>query len=199
MSLINTSIPTQGFEIVRDTIGAVLKIELEKQKTLKGFDYPINVYTERSAPFDQTEEVMIMVSLDSANYTNTNEMSTHGLTSFNVDIYASAKQTPLMQGGYASSKKRDFFLGMVRYILQDHHYKTLGLPLGTIMGTYVEGFEIFEVSNNQDANFVKMSRLSFSVRINENQSLWEGIDISTIFTGVKLDLTEKGYQYETIN
>jgi hypothetical protein len=199
MSLINQIIPQQGFEVVRDVIGAILKIELEKQKELQLLNDDINVFIGRNTPFQQSEKLMFNVLLDSADYTGSNQKSVSEKTVFFVDIYTSAKETESNDGGYLSSSKRDKYLGMIRYILQDHHYQTLGLPPGSIMGTQVDGFENFESSNNQDAAFVKMSRLTFSVRIVEDQSLWEGIEINSIFTDVKLDLTELGYQYEFIN
>lgn len=198
MSLINEVIPQQGFEVVRDTIGAVLKTELDKQKALKNLTDEIDVYVSRSTPFSQSEKLMINVLLDSANYSNNHEKGTHGYTLFFVDVYTSAKETAGDIGGKISTNKRDLYLGMIRYILQNHKYKTLNLPVGLIMGTYVEGFENFEPNNSQDAAFVKMARLTFGVRINESQSLWEGIEINTIFTSVNLDLTNLGYVYETV-
>lgn len=199
MSLISTEIPKQGFEVVRDLIPALLKIELENQKIIKNLQEEINVFSARSTPFQQSEVMMINVLVDSADYSSTGEKSTQGRTNFFIDIYSSGKENEDEDGAYVSIKRRDLYLGMIRYILQDHHYKTLGLPPGLIMGTYVDGFENFEPNNNQDASFVKMSRLSFSVRILEDQSLWNGIEINTIFTDVKLDLTERGYKYELIN
>lgn len=199
MSLINNEIPSQGFEVVRDLIPAILKIELEKQKVLKGLTDEINIFSGRNTPFQQSEVLMINVSVDSANYSNSHEKGTHGGTIFFIDIYTSAKETADGDGGYLSTKKKDMYLGMIRYILQDHHYKTLGLQPGLIMGTSVDGFENFEPNNNLDSSFIKMSRLNFSVRILEDQSLWNGIEINSIFTDVKLDLTDKGYKYELIN
>lgn len=198
MSLISQEIPVQGFEVVRDTIGAVLQTELSSQKILKGLTDEIEVFVGRSTPFMQSEKLMINVLLDSANYSNNHQKGTHGYTLFFVDIYTSAKENDDDTGGKISTNKRDLYTGMIRYILQDHHYKTLNLPVGLIMGTAVEGFENFEPNNAQDAAFVKMCRVTFAVRINESQSLWEGIEINTIFTSVNLDLTELGYVYETI-
>lgn len=199
MSLINGVIPAQGFEIVRDLVGAVLKTELEKQKTLQNLTNDISVFNSRSTPFAHSEKLMINVLLDSADYGTFNEKSQSGLTNFFIDIYVSAKESENVDGGYAATLLKDKYLGMIRYILQDHHYKTLGLAPGSILGTYVNGFENFEPNNTQDSSFVKMGRLSYSVRIYEDQSLWDGIEINTIFTKVKLNLTNKGYEYEFNN
>ena len=199
MSKITGIIPKQGFEIVRDLVGAILKVELDEQKILQGLTDEINVYNSRSTPFHQSEKIMINVSTDSANYDNEHVVGVTGRTSFFIDIYTSAKEKEDADGGLLSTILKDKYLGMIRFILQDHHYKTLGLAPGLIMNAKVEGFENFEPSNNQDASFVKMARLSYSVKLYENQSVWNGIEISTIFTDVKLDLTERGYKYELIN
>ena len=196
MSLISENISQQGFEIVRDLIGAIIKVELENQKQLKGLTDDINVFSGRSTPFQQSEKLMFNVLIDSGDYSNIHEKGAHEKTNFFIDIYTTAKESATVDGGYASTVQRDSYLGMIRYILQHHFYQTLGLEPGFIMGTYVDGFENFEPSNNQDASFVKMSRLSFSVRICESQSLWNGIEINSIFTTVKLGLTDRGYKYE---
>lgn len=198
MSLINEIIPEQGFEKVRDAIGAILKLELEAQKSLQSLTEDINVFIGRNQNFNQSEILMINVLCDSANYSNIHEKGSHGGTNFFIDIYCSAKQNPTDDGGYVSTKKRDKYLGMIRYILQNHKYIKLGLPAGLIMGTYVEGFENFEPTNSQDTSFIKMSRLSYSVRIVEDQKLWDGVEINAIFTTVKLDETDKGFKYESI-
>jgi len=195
--LIANAIPEQGFEIVRDAIGSILYTELKNQKKIQQFDEPINVFNSRSTPFQHSEVLMINVLLDSASYSQMTERSVQSGVNYFVDIYSSAKESLNNTGGLNSAIRRDKFLGMVRYILQDHHYKVLGLPLGCIMGTYVESFESFEPSNAQDSAFVTMTRLTFNVRLGENQSVWDGNEINTIFTGVRLDQTDKGYQYIT--
>lgn len=195
MILIAEKIPEQGFEVVRDAVGAILKTEIENQKKVQGLELSPEVYIGRCTPFSHSEKIMINVLLDSGNYSNFTESDSENGVRFFVDIYCTAKQTPTNTGGYNSTKIRDRYLGMIKYILQDHRYKTLNLPLGCVMGTYVLGFENFEPSNNQESSFIKMSRLTFSVRINESNPLWDGLEIKSIFTHVKLDLTDLGYKY----
>ena len=63
MALITQIIEEQGFEKVRDAIGAVLKTELANQKTLQGYSHDATVYVGRSAPFQQDEVLMVNVLL----------------------------------------------------------------------------------------------------------------------------------------
>jgi len=192
--IINEIIPEQGFEKTRDAIGAILKLELDSQKEKQQFIYPIDVYVGRSTPFHHSEEIMVNVLLDSGNASSIHERGSQDSNNFFIDIYVSSKENSKNIGGYNATKIRDKFIGMCRYILQNHRYKTLNLPLGCIMGTYVTGFENFEPTNSQDSSFVKMSRLSYNVRVSENQKVWDGLEINSIFTKMKLDLTSKGYQ-----
>lgn len=195
MALITDIIQQQGFEKVRDAIGAILTLELANQKVLQGLQEDINVYVGRSVPFQQSEGFMINVLLDSTNYGSMNEVDVMGSTNFNIDIFTTGYEDINNIGGYNSSVTRDKYLGMCRSILQSTIYKTLGLPLGLIGGTYCENFEVFDSPNAQDSSFTTMARLSFSVRILENQQLWSGVNLADSFTDVKLDLTDKGYKY----
>lgn len=199
MSLISEQISSRGFEIVRDAIGSVLKTEMDAQKVLQSLPDENNIFIGRNTPFNQSEKLMINIMLDSAGYGSFNEASSHGSTTYFIDVYVAAKTSTDKPGGFAASQMRDKYMGMIMYILQHHKYVILGLPVGFIMGTYVEGFENFEASNNQDATYSKMGRITFSVRINESQTLWAGLELSSIFTDIKLELTEKGYKLETQN
>ena len=199
MPLITENIPAQGFEVVRDAIGAILKDEIENQKSLKGICQNTEVFVGRSTPFQHAEVVMINVLFDGFNTSNFHEQGVHETAIYYVDLYVSAKETVQKDGGYNATALRDFYMGMIRYILQDHHYCRLGLLNNGIMGTYVDSLENFEPVNAQDSAFVKMGRLTFRVRINETQSLWEGVLVQDSFTDVKLDLTDKGYKFELVN
>jgi hypothetical protein len=197
--MITNNIPTQGFEIVRDLIGTILYSNLLVQKTLKNLPDEINVFTGRTSPFQSSEKLMINIVSDSSAYNSFTEYNVQGSTNYFIDVFCTAAETESNTGGKLSTNKRDMYIGMIRYILQSTIYKTLQMTPGLVLGTYVEGFENFDSSNNQDASFVKMSRLTFSVRLNESQNLWEGVVISSIFTDVKLELTDLGYKFKEEN
>ncbi len=197
MALISKIIPEQGFEIVRDVIGVILKDELESQKEKQPsrITEDINIYSNRIKPFAQSEVFMINISCDSGNYTNRSQSGNHGGFNYNIDIFATGKESESENGGLNSAKIRDKFNGLITYILSDTHYRTLSLPNGLIMGTTIQSFDNFDSPNSQDAAFTQTCRIVFNVRMAESQSFWEGIGLNTINTDVKLGLTENGYKY----
>lgn len=193
--LINENIPKQNFEIIKETIASILFLELEHQRTLKSLPNETKVFLERSSAFQQSEVLMINVLLDSANYSFSTQSLTEGSTVYFIDLYTTGKSTSTATGGEASAIERDLYLGMIRYVLTSTKYKTLNLPNGAISGTSLDSFENFNSSENE-ANSVKICRITFSVRINENQNLWDGLDVSNMFTDIRLKETNQGYRYE---
>ena len=198
-AIIDHAIPSQGFELVRDLIGAILKEELENQKTLQNLPEEIQVFSERTTPFGNEEELAINVLLSSANYTGMTQKDTQGRTMFLVDIYTNGRASNGTPGGLDSSKRLHKYIGLVRYILQYSEYKTLSLPLGVIAGGSVDDFNIMEPSQQQDSNFTRMGRVSVSYRIQENQALIQGTTLESMITTVKLEDTDLGYRFELIN
>ena len=198
-AIITDLIPKQGFEIVRDAIGSILKNELENQKIIQNLDEDISVYQERTTPFSNEENLAINVLLSSANYSGMTQKDTQGRTMYFIDVYTNAASNPNGTGDYNSSVRLHKFIGLIRYILQYSEYKTLGLPLGLIAGGSVDDFNILDPSQQQDTNFIRMARISISYRIQENQSLIQGIPLLNNSTGVKLSETDLGYVYEFQN
>jgi len=78
--------------------------------------------------------------------------------------------------------------------LSSTKYKTLGFQAGFIGGTMVDSIQFLDNFGNQEANFVSMSRIVFTARLNENQLAWEGIALLGNDTNIKLDSTNKGYK-----
>ena len=193
--LITEPIPKQGFEIVGEQLGAILKIELEGQRTLKNMQDVFDVYSERTSPYDKGEGTMVNVLLDGGEFDVHNPSGQQGKTRFNVDVYAAGRSNPDKRGDAVSIKLVQSYIGMIRYILSSTKYKTLGLPPGTIGGTYVTGHQVYDIDNNQDASYVRMMRLTYEVRIYETQQLWAAVPLLINNTQVKLDDTEKGHLY----
>lgn len=198
-AIITHIIPVQNFELVRDLIGAIIKVELENQKVLKTLSEDINVYQERTTPFSNAEELAINVLLSSANYSGMTQKDSQGRTMFFIDIYTNGKASPELTGGLDSSKRLHKYIGLIRYILQYSEYKTLSLPPGIIAGGSVDDFAILDPTLQQDSSFTRMGRISVSYRIQEQQQLVQGVAFEEIITQVKLAETDLGYQYQLIN
>jgi hypothetical protein len=193
-ALIHTAIGQQGFEKVKDRIAEILLVELTNQKQLQEFEEDIEVFNERIAPMDEAETLYFNILLDSGSYSNKNQLDQEGNTIYFIDVYTSGKAGEQV-GTSDSTQRRDKFLGMVRYILSDTRYNMLGFDYGLIAGSQVERFSTLDPSHKEDSSYTNFGRLQFSVRIVENQTLWDGVEVVGNNTNVKLDLTDKGFKY----
>ena len=189
----------QNFEIARDKIGEILLLELTNQKNLQGFEEDVNIYQSRTSPINNSEQLMINVSLESADYSEKNQRDTSGKTMYTIDIYTTGIGNQSYDGSRDSSNRCHKFLGMIRYILSHTTYRTLTMPLGSVGGTKVESFVVMESDLRQDSNFVVMARLLFSVRLDESQSLETGIPFEGNESKFKLEQTYLGYIYKFTN
>ena len=191
-ALIDNIIPKQGFEIVLERIACIILLELKNQKTLQNFSDVFSVWTERQSAFDKSEDdVMISVGLDSINFNGQTQHDTQGLTTFFIDIYSTGVETKFKSGDDVSRERNLKFAGMIRYIFGSTQYKTLNFAPGLIGGVYVNTIQN-QLNYGQDADFIKFSRVSISVRIQENSQMWEAIELLGNDTTIKFDNTDKG-------
>jgi hypothetical protein len=197
--MIDGIIPSRNFELVRDQIGLVLLQELSNQKILQSLDENILIYSERTSPINSNELLTINIGLDSGDYSSKDQSSSAGKIIYNIDVYTVGFADSEKDGSKDSAFRLHKYIGMIHYILNHAMYKTLDLPLGIIAGTSVDNFSIMDSDLKQDSSHVKMGRISFSVRMIENQTLEYGVDLLSNETKVKLDLTDLGYIYKLIN
>lgn len=199
MALITTPIGEQGYEKVRDAIGAILLLELTNQKTLQGFDEEIKIYRERLTPMQSDDNLYLNVLLDNAQYSNKTPADSQGLTLYNIDAYGTGITNGSVTGDLDSATRIHKFLGMCRYILDSTHYNRLGLPLGLISGVAVQSINMLDAPIHEgDSDYTRFGRLTVAVRICENQALWDSVELLGNDTQVKLDETDRGFVY-TLN
>lgn len=199
MALINSIIGPSGVEIIKHTIAAILKEELENQKVLQEDTFPINVFVDRMVPIDKSEILVINVRFESLNPESINQHGSQETGTFTIDTWATAKQTSTKRGDLLSTDLRDKIIFQIKAILQSNFYVTLGLQPGLIMSSNVQNIEPYEPNNNQDASFVSMARLNHEVRFYQDYQVYEGVEITNNLTNVKLSDTDLGYKYELIN
>ena len=197
-AIITEIIPKQNFELVGEQIGAILTLELANQKVIQPLRLPEahTVFFERIVSVGHTEEVVIITSFDSFNTLHKTQSDTQAGTNYFIDVYASGAAKGDDSGDKIVAIKLLKYVGLCRYILQTHKYKTLGFAPGFIGGVGVQNIQMFEQQNTPDANFSRMCRINFQVRINESQQLYEGVLLDDNITSVKLEETELGYQYK---
>ena len=192
-------INSQNFEIIRDGIASILLQELTNQKNLQNFDEEINIYSERTTPMSNDELLTINLNLESGDYNDKTQAGVAGKMIYNIDIYTGGYENEDEKGSFNSAVRLHRYIGLIRYILSHTTYRTLNMPLGVISGTSIDSFYVMESDLKQDSGFIKMSRMVFSVRVNESQLMEVGIELQENETVVKLHETEKGYIYKFIN
>ncbi len=200
MSKITNIINAQAFEIIRDRIGTILQDEIDNQSVITYDPYlaSINVTIENKAPTDITELPTINVAVASGDYGNKNQGSVDGTYSYNIDVYTCAESTSSIRGDKKSTLYLQRIIGLIRYILEDPTYKTLGynpLPVPIILGTMVSNVSFKEIDKDDSYN-VAMGRVVFTVKANESNKLIIPNLISGYQTTINLSNTALGYFYE---
>lgn len=196
---IPTLIPPESFELVRDRIAQILAEEITNQFALGGENALdlTQVALERTVPFDKTEMPCINVNLQRSTQETQIAVNTDETTLFNIDCYQSGISSDANKGDVLAKLKLQRLMGVVRAILENPRYKTLGFAPGFIMNRHVMSMDFAPVDNG-DSLSVSMGRVLLSVKIPENTELIQPTIADGFDTQMKLELTDKGYTY-TVN
>lgn len=202
MGKIQAKIPKQNFEIIRDRIAAILKDELDHQYAgLGNYDFAdIAVTTEDNSSTDKTDCPIVNVALSKASWDNENLGSSDGTYVFDIDVVTNAKTEDARDGNYIASILMQRIAGGIRSILKNPVYKTLDFTTvpGFILRTTVSELNI-RARHQNDALNSEMGRITFVVMANETTSYIEALMVEDYLTKVKVNNTQKGYQYYGVN
>lgn len=201
MAVIPGEIGRQSYELVGERIATILADELPEQFALSTAAPELKaalaaqVFTERIVPFDKTEVPCVNVQMASGDYSGQTVKQDDGTYTFFIDCYTSAKNTDDVKGDQYAMVKLKKLMGVVRSILKDTRYKTLGYAPGFIMSRQISGIAI---ANNaqQDATHTVMGRITLVVKVPETVELIEPELIAGYQTTVKLFETELGYLWD---
>jgi hypothetical protein len=200
-SILSEIIGVQNFEVVANRIGSILLEEIHNQKTIQGFDDEIEIFNERIEPFSKEQDVMITIAFREAEYAGQNTRDIQGEYIYFIDIFTSGWGEEEVSPSIVSKNKLFRYVGLVRYILSTGKYLTLGFPPGFIGGKYIEKITLdtdysnFGNHSNYDGSYIRFARIMYKVRVQENQELWQGIELQGNTTNVTLDDTEKGTKF----
>jgi hypothetical protein len=197
MSKITKQIPPQAVEWIRDRIGVILKDEIAAQISMPGTKLPmdIEVYAERCIPFDMEELPAINVSVDAGSWDNKHPGEADVTCVFNIDCIVNAKHTLDDMGDKLAAIKAQTMLGVVRYILEDPIYYTLGFEAPFIQRTWCSDF-LLGNERSTDEKETQVARLKFNVRASDNNDLISPQLIDGYDTNVKIEETNSGYKYQ---
>ena len=198
MTLLTEIIPIQNFEIVRNQIGAIIKLELEGQASLNTEEAELlsaSVFVERTKKIDHTETPLINVLFDNG-VPNSQDTNTQDNTyAYNIDFFTGSKTNQDEEGDKLSRFKMNRLMGVVRAILESPHYRTLGLATPSVMNRMITNITAGGPIDNEDSRNVMFGTLTLGVRISETTEQFKPIPLQGSDTTVKLEDTEKGYQY----
>lgn len=204
MSRIGHIITPQAFEFIRDRVANILQDELDNQFLLS-YDpsLDIGVEIERNTPFDESDLPAINVSVDAGTWANKHQGCTTGTYQINIDTVTSGSASPGKSGDSVSAIKGHRIAGLVRCILEDPQYKTLGystVPPNKpfVVRVYCSDIK-FGNSGAADANNQVTSRVVLTVEAIETADLIIPNLIEGYDTVVKMDNTSQGYFYQGEN
>lgn len=201
-------IPKSNFELVRDRIALILKEELDNQALLQGTisteippdptipnpDLVTNIFIERFTPPDKSEGNVLIVKIADGRFDNQAPISQVGSMNYFIDIYTNGEESQSEDGYFDSSSRLQRLAGLVRSIIQNPVYDRLSFANGIIQKRSVSNIQFADVSDEKDAVFTRMARVTLSIDVYESQTGISAIDAEGYDTQIKIALTNKGYK-----
>ena len=197
------------FQIVRDQIAAILKLNVTNQMALaaaSGKDetlWDLRVFSERNNPWEEFQDAegpkppIVNVWYDSSDFddagsSSVNNQKTNAM--YNVDIYACGVSAETADGHSSGDESAALTLHnaacLVRNILMAGVYTYLGLR-GTVWGRKVTAVNIFQPSaDNATVQNIIGARISFRVTFTEESPQVDGVLLEAI--AIQVDRAENG-------
>lgn len=202
MSLINGQIPSQNYELIRDRIGAILATEIAYQASLDTtLEVPSKIDIERFIPYNaDTEFPAINVNFWKGEYGNTDVRKTEGTYYFNIDCYADSPNVGTVRGDKLATAKLQRIMGLVRAILKNPAYITLGFVADVIGQVEIQGIYVANKSIVPDALNETVGRVILKIRALETVNLINNQNFAQEVTAsLKIGTSNKGYFYDLVS
>ena len=197
---LNYIIPTQKFELIRDSIGVILATEIANQKLLTSNNlFDAVTYLERFVAFDPTELPAINVVYNDTKFTNQDMVSQTGENTYYIDVVTSAEDSSTMRGDKQASINCHKLLGVIRTILSAGEYRFLGLAQGIVQTKTISSISISQPSSNSDSLHVISGRLEIKIKANESNNDLPSIDLTEIFSNFTIEETNFGNKITILN
>jgi hypothetical protein len=197
---IDAIIPAANFELIRDQIGAVLLLEIGNQKVLDPtFQQPNKIWVERFVPFNANEFPAINVRFQNGPYDERSreEKQVHAIYTYFIDISFIAKSKNGEPGDQLATVALHKMMRVVRAILANPNYDTLGFARPFNKRAWVNSIEVFEPMEFADSTNQINGRVEYCIEVPEYVAVPAGTNLlNEITTQVKLNNSEKGYFWD---
>lgn len=194
--MLQTKIPAQRFELIRDAIGRVLTAEFANQKTLGGGVEGLSIFVERSQPLDSSELPAINIICTNVDFTEElNSYNSLGDDRFLIEIYTNAESTEEQGGDVISGILLSKIAGIVRAILMNQQYLRLDFTDKFIQTRKIRSFTRTQPRIALDVNNTISGIVEIHYFSEETTEIQTGVVEQLLSTVVKLENTEKGYKF----
>lgn len=196
MSIINAIIPAQSFEIIRDRIGAIIADELSNQQRLSGdLNLKAKVFIERFIAFGHSELPAINILFDREEFVSRTAVDAQGIGRYIIQCYAFAKTDDIDRGDTKAMIRLQKMLGIIRAIIMNPKYVTLGFLNPFIWNREIESITISDPGRSPDATNSVTGRIIITVKMPETTELIEPTLAAGFNTTVRLADTDMGYRF----
>lgn len=194
--MLQTKIPAQRFELIRDAIGRVLTAEFANQLTLGGGVEGLSIFVERSQPLDSSELPAINIICTNVDFTEElNSYNSLGDDRFLIEIYTNAESTEEQGGDVISGILLSKIAGIVRAILMNQQYLRLDFTDKFIQTRKIRSFTRTQPRIALDVNNTISGIVEIHYFSEETTEIQTGVVEQLLSTVVKLENTEKGYKF----
>lgn len=194
-AIIEESILLSGFEQILERIGEIIFLEWTSQKEKQSLPETVSLFKERTVPINQSEDLYVNLLFSGEENSSKGQKDSQNRAVYFIDVYTTGDNSEGKSGWEDSSNRLLRYLGIIRYILSYSDYKTLLFEDGLIGGTSVDSISTLDPTMINDSSFSRMGRITFTVKVLENQTLWQGEALHESITGVKLGTTDRGYKF----
>lgn len=196
MSVIDTIIPAQSFEIVRDRIGQIIKDELTHQYVLTGnSNLNAKVFVERFIAFGHSELPAVNVLFDQEEFVSRTAIDVQGMSRYIIEGYMKSKTDADERGDVKAMLALQRLLGVIRGIIMNPKYVTLGFAPPFVWDRTIESIKIADPGRTPDATNSVMGRIILNVKMPEETELIAPTLAAGFDTQVRLAETENGFMY----
>lgn len=196
--MLETLIPVQNFELVRDRLALVLQAELENQQYLGADIIVPTIYIERGVPFNDTELPAINVQYSGGAYGNKDVTQVQGTYTYYIDIMAQNSTAGTERGDMLAMIAVQRLAGLVRAILDNPLYITLGFSRPSLGHVEASSMQIAE-RGDTDAKNNAMARVIYIAQVAEGNVLITAPEFAAANSAIKIDISEAGFLYVTNN